>query len=355
MDKQLKHVEIENSYNITDIIEKICHRSRNDLQQLKNANILFTGASGFFGFWFLQVLIYLNEIGEFCGQLFVITRDRKSFVSNFAMFAMVEKLGWIHIIEGDIRKVRITDFKPDHLIHFASTSATETFNKAEQISKLDTLYNGTKNIIEQCGDSLKKVLFASSAAAYGYSESETKMRESAYSMVHSQNATFALCLGKLAAEFQINQYANKYNFDFNIARCFSFAGEFMPLNLHYAFGNFIRDAERGDKIIIEGDGSAVRSYMYVGDAISWFITLLARPKNEILNVGSDELVTIKELAEAIATQAGTSTVILGNSNFEGNFSRSFYAPDLTRVYQLYPELELSMNFREIIERMFDGK
>ena len=113
----------------------------------------------------------------------------------------------------------------------------------------------------------------------------------------------------------------------------------MPLNLHYAFGNFIRDAERGDKIIIEGDGSAVRSYMYVGDAISWFITLLARPKNEILNVGSDELVTIKELAEAIATQAGTSTVILGNSNFEGNFSRSFYAPDLTRVYQLYPELE----------------
>lgn len=348
MKAKLQHIQAHVSYDIEDVIEKICSRSRESIRELKYSKILFTGATGFFGFWFLKVFIYLYEKKYFRGEIYIVTRDSENLSSNFLG---IDKLNWVHIIEDDISKVNLNHLSPDHLIHFASTSAMETFNNIQQISKLDTLYFGTKNIFEQCGSSLQKVLFASSGVAYGHIAGETRISEKNYSIINSQEEKFGLCLAKLAAEFQINQYSKKFRFNYSIARCFSFAGEFMPLELHYAFGNFINDALNSRSITIHGDGTATRSYMYIGDAIEWFLTLLAKPKNEIINVGSDQMVTIKEIAEVIADKANTNALMLDVSDDEGNFSRSVYVPDLEKIQRLYPELQISTDWETIIERM----
>jgi nucleoside-diphosphate-sugar epimerase len=81
------------------------------------------------------------------------------------------------------------------------------------------------------------------------------------------------------------------------ARCFAFCGPGLPLNGHFAIGNFVRDALYVDEITVQGDGSPMRSYLYGADLAVWLLYMLINGKaGESYNVGSDEALSIKDLA-----------------------------------------------------------
>lgn len=344
----MKHIHYKSHYNIEEVIESIIAKGEKYFFELKRARILLTGGTGFFGIWLLSIFKNLYQSNKFKGEIYLITRSKESFLNANPQF---KNCDFLIIIQGDIKTVILDDIKPDHLIHFASTSALETFNDVEQIKKIDTLYLGTKNILEQCGHSLKKVLFTSSGAAYGSLTSNCKIDERSLSRLNSRNHKYALCLGKNIAEFQIGYYANHFDYDYSIARCFSFAGELMPLSLHYAFGNFIGNAMKHDDIVMTGLGTAIRSYMYIGDAMLWFIVLLTKPKNDVFNVGSDREISIRDLAELIGTQGNCRVLIQRAELSEGNFQRATYVPSLKKVQKAYPDLKCWTGVSDIVKRM----
>ena len=74
----------------------------------------------------------------------------------------------VFFIKGDIRNFNLDDIKIDYCFHMATTNAHETFNNEDQLNKIDLLYNGTKNLMQQLIKAdIKKIIFTSSGVVYG--------------------------------------------------------------------------------------------------------------------------------------------------------------------------------------------
>ena len=144
--------------------------------------------------------------------------------------------------------------------------------------------------------------------------------------------TTAYGQAKRASEFLCAAAGASGEIDVVIARCFAFAGPYLPLNSNYAFGNFIRDALAGGPVVIAGDGTARRSYLYTADLAIWLWTLLAKGRSgRIYNVGSDADVSIETLARTIVgiVAPGADVEIQGRAQVGTLPSR--YVPSIDRA------------------------
>ena len=115
------------------------------------------------------------------------------------------------------------------------------------------------------------------------------------------------------------------------ARLFAFLAPFLPIDEHFAAGNFIGNAIRNENIIIKSGGGSIRSYQYGTDLVTWLWALLVRGKSgDAYNVGSDESLSIKELAEKVVevSASGISVKIMGKDEV-ANISQ--YVPSISKV------------------------
>ena len=165
---------------------------------------------------------------------------------------------------------------------------------------LDTMVQGTRHCLEfalDCG--ARKFLYLSAGAVYGL-KTPQGVDESFGGGPDPLNPHAAYAEGKRVAELQC-ALAAASGIEVKIARCFTFLGPYMELNAHFAIGNFIRDQMKGGPIRVQGNGQAVRSYMYAGDLTVWLWTILLRgTSGRAYNVGSEKAVTIAETAHAVA-------------------------------------------------------
>lgn len=342
-------------YDISADVRALIERSGIDAEVLRGKTILVTGGTGFFGLWLLSSLARIRQ--RLHGDLRILALSRRADVCLSAHLAAGFE-GAIEFIPADVVDVRLDPgLGVTHLIHMATTRASETHRGEDQIRKLDLLYRGTRNILEQCGDSLESVLFTSSGVAYGAGAGKEPITEDDRTGPDTLDAGSALALGKLTAEYLVAYFASRLGYRYSIARCFTFAGQFLPLDLHYAFGNFIRDAIRGRGIVIRGDGKDIRSYLFVGDAIAWLLGLLVDPRDDLFNVGSSAPVSIEVLARMIAAKADrpVGVSIEGRAAEIGNFRRVSYVPSTEKIRGRYPCLQEWTPLEAVIDKMLKYK
>jgi dTDP-glucose 4,6-dehydratase/UDP-glucose 4-epimerase len=180
-------------------------------------------------------------------------------------------------------------------------------------------------------------VYLSSGISYGDTE-DVDLKETDPAAPSTLDPGTGLAHAKRAAEFLLASHAERTGGSLTVARCFTFSGPGMPLDLHYALGNFIRQARSGQDILILGDGQDVRSYMHLGDMALWLLTILTRvvepQSKELFNVGSDKRITIQNLAALVAQRVNptASIHILGakKTNKSGHLNAA-YIPSIQKA------------------------
>lgn len=315
-------------------LANILQRSPALWEMLRGRSLFLTGGTGLFGRWLLEVLLHANRERGLALRVTVLTRNAQAFAQQAPHLAADPAL---ILYNGDVRDFEFPQGRFDYLIHGATTSASETFHGEDPLKKFDTLVDGTRHVLEfaaRCG--IERFLFLSSGVAYGTQAAEmSRMPETYMGAPDTRDVDTALGQAKRAAEYLTSYYANKHGWHNTIARCFSFAGPFMPLDLHYAIGNFIEQALHEDEVVVKGDGTPKRSYLYLGDLVTWLLTLLLHGRNgEIYNVGSDEVISIGALAEMVrdTLSPSKSVRVLGDLGLSvGNAPRNRYVPNIEKA------------------------
>ena len=303
-----------------------------DLQGLHEKHLFITGATGFFGIWLLSALLVLHQRG-FTIKATVLSRYPEVFLSRHPQF---RDQNWLHFITGDVRDFIIPHANYDLLIH----AATETSRAAHDapLRMFDNIVFGTRRVLElakRCG--VRRLLLISSGAVYGKQPAgQIHILDNSQLACNPLSTSSAYGEGKRVMELMGAIFQSQTGIEFVTARCFTFCGPGLPLDGHYAIGNFVRDAMYRKKIIVQGDGSPMRSYLYGADlAISLLFLVLHGKAGESYNVGSDEALTIKELAERVRDILSPDKYIEIQHGFEKMpLTHNYYVPSIDKARAL---------------------
>jgi nucleoside-diphosphate-sugar epimerase len=302
-------------------------------QKLQGSRLFLTGGTGWFGRNLLETIVHANALLGTRIDVVALSRNPGQFAK--AAPHLTNAPG-IVLHAGNILDFSFPSGHFSHVLHAATTSAQETSAGEPPLAKFDTLVGGTRRVLEfakACGTS--NLLFTSSGVAGAQAPDGRLIREDHSGAPATTDPATALGQGKRAAEFLCACYGEQYGWNTSIARCFSFVGPYMPLDLHYAIGNFIRAALSNHPIVVKSDGTPVRSYLYTGDLVVWLLTLLVREgRPRIYNVGSDQSISIGTLAGLVRDELnpGLEVRILGQAGLSvGNPVRNYYVPNIDRA------------------------
>lgn len=290
--------------------------------------LFITGGTGFFGKSMLDYRLRHPEWEWAKAEWVVLSRSPEKFIAAYPQLA---RQAGVSFVSGDVRDFVFPQGRFDAIVH-AATSAVTTLSDDEMTG---VIVDGTRHVVDfakavGCG----KILFTSSGAVYGPQTAPVPED------VPCRPVT-AYGKGKLAAE----GFLSDSGLEVKIARCFAFVGPYLDRTIHYAIGNFIQNCLDGKPIVINGDGSPLRSYMYADDLVEWLFAILERGKpNRPYNVGSDRALSIRELAETVRRVFGsTREIIVKGTPATGTVS-SVYVPRIERArLELRVEAHFSLN------------
>lgn len=300
-----------------------------DTNRLANKSLFVTGGTGFFGFWLLSTLALLNGNGTGI-NVTVLSRNPERFLTVQPQF---RNLPWLTFVQGTIQDFAIPESCFDLLIHGATDTAESAH--AEPLNIFNDITIGSRHVLEfALKAGIKRALLISSGAVYGRQPADmSAIEEDAHIACGTDKPADAYGTGKRFMEMLGTLYARQYGIDIMHARCFAFVGHCLPLDKHFAIGNFIHHALYADAITVNGDGTPVRSYLYGADLAIWLLTLLTRGSSgRTYNVGSDREITIRELADLTQRVLAPDKPIrlLQQPNAAGG-QRNRYLPDIQRA------------------------
>lgn len=280
--------------------------------------IFITGGTGFFGKSMLDYRLRHPELAN--DEWTILSRNPAAFIKRYPSLA---KQPGLKFREGDVRSFDFGSEQYDAVIH-AATEAVKTLSDEEMTS---VIVEGTRHMIDfakACG--AKKLMLTSSGAVYG-------PQTSAVAEDAPCKPVTAYGKGKLLAE----ELCVASGIHTLLPRCFAFVGPYLNRGIHFAIGNFMQNCLDGVPIVINGDGTPYRSYLYADDLVEWLFTILERGESaRPYNVGSGEGLSIADLAKVVRSATGKTNPIEIKGTPTGQ-PPSVYVPQVTRA-----ELELGL-------------
>ena len=277
-------------------LEAIMIHAERDLLALRGADILITGGTGFVGTWLVSALCHADQRLHLGIRTTILTRDPIGFADRCPQLA-----AWATLLRGDVTTV--PPLPAYNLAIHAATPASAALNDDNPDLMRGTIVDGMRSLLEALEPSGSiPLLFTSSGAIYGPQPPDLdRMPEDFEPALDAIDPRNAYAAGKREAEAMALATSLAGGPSLRLARLFAFVGPYLPLDTHFAIGNFIRDAIAGGPIRVAGDGTAVRSYLYAADMVEQLLAVLIRGQpNCPYNVGSEDAISIADLASTVA-------------------------------------------------------
>jgi CDP-glucose 4,6-dehydratase len=263
----------------------------------KGKNIFVTGGNGFLGSWLV------NDLVKKGANVTCIIRDNIAN-SNLELLGLSRK---INIVSGTIEDYRtveraMNEFEAEACFHLAAQAIVGIANKSP-ISTFETNIKGTWNVLEACRQlQIKRAVVASSDKAYG------EHKQLPYKEEFCLNGLTPYEASKSCTDILARTYARTYGLPIGVTRCGNIYGGGDP-NMSRLIPGTIKSVLENERPIIRSDGTPVRDYVYVLDAVNAYLTLaeqLDRKEvaGEAFNFGTQQPVSVLELVKKIIVIAG---------------------------------------------------
>ena len=313
---------------LRDDLDSVIEIAADDLRTFRNARIYLTGGTGFVGTWMLASIVRANARQNLCISVDVLSRDPGAFCLREPELSGSPG---VRMIQGDVRSGAAYDTRYDAVIH-AAVPSTATAGPRET---LESMVAGDRETLDAAARSGSiPFLYTSSGAVYGRQPPNYYALNENYSGAPDQlEPGLAYHHGKRTGELLCAMAASETRVAVKIARLFAFVGPHLPLDRNFAVGNFVGDALRSAPIVVRGDGTPVRSYLYASDMTAWLWAILARGATaRAYNVGSELPISIEALAHRVSEADGRAlpVEVRGKSPSHGQRPER-YLPDTGRA------------------------
>jgi nucleoside-diphosphate-sugar epimerase len=329
-------------------LDFILHQTETLWEAMRGQRMFITGGTGFFGCWLVESFCHINRELALDASVTVLTRGPANFIAKAPHLAADPA---VQLLAGDVRDFEFPDGAFPFVIH-AATEASARQAADAPLEMLSTILAGTERALEFAAThGAARFLLTSSGAVYGRQPTEiTHLSESYAGAPDPLDPNSVYAEGKRAAELMCALYQKTTGVECAIARCWAFCGPHLPLDAHFAIGNFIGNVLRREPILIQGDGTPRRSYLYGADLAIWLWTMLFRaPSLTPIHVGSGEDVSIFELAQTVAQILDPDAIIRVAGSAIPGIAPSRYVPSVSRAKQLLG-LEQIVSLEESIRR-----
>ena len=268
---------------------------------MSSGKALITGGAGFIGSHLSELL--LSEGWE------VWVLDDLSTGSIRNVEHLKENPNF-HLVVDSVLSTSVVNelvYKCDVVYHLAAAVGVRLIVE-EPVRTLVTNVQGTEVVLEHCNRFGKRVLVASTSEVYGDHREELPLAENSRRIYGPTTARrWAYADSKAMDEFLALAYHQERGLDCVIVRLFNTVGPRQSGQYGMVIPNFVQSALAGRTIEIHGDGHQTRCFCHVYDTIQGLRSLMDADgiAGEIFNIGSQERISILDLAERV--KAATSS------------------------------------------------
>ena len=262
-------------------------------EKLRGCSVLITGATGMLGGYLLRTLSELNRQRAYGMTLYILVRHPEKLDEALR--------GQVKVICQSVSEPIVTDARFDYVIHAASPASPQIMAK-DPVGTIAANALGAFYTLQAAQRSdAKGYLYISSREIYGQPYADQKVfTEETYGFVDPLQARSCYPEGKKAAETMCVCYKEQYGLNTKIARLAHTFGPGMSIYDGRVQADFLKNVVHHEDILLKSDGSAIRTYTYVSDAVTALFYVLLNSDDMVYNISSEaDTVSIRQLAQTL--------------------------------------------------------
>lgn len=329
-----------------------------DWEKFRDKTVLVTGAAGRLGMYLVEAVSKANIDWNLNITILALARDREKLEK---VYGQSLQLPYLHTLVQDVTEPVRWEGNVDYIIHTAGLASPQDFTSRP----VDTLWGhlqGTRNILELAKEKkTERVLYVSTVEVYGEWKSEEGILETDMGPVRCDQARACYPEAKRMCETMLAAYEAQYGVKYTGVRLCHTFGPGISLHDGRAFAEFLRNVLEGQDIALQSDGSAVRTYTYVADAVGAMLLAFTKGREHYYNIANlENEISIRDLAELIAGLDPKKRVRVRYAENQGG--KLSYLPfhlgimNVDRILALgwRPQVGLSDAFRYTLESFQQG-